>query len=317
MRKLFISKKNLIIAAVIVGFILAGSAIPNFLTITNLLNVVRQSSIISIVAYGMAMAIIIKGIDLSSGGVMACCAMITGLLLLKGVPLVFSLLAGLAAGAVMGFFNGIMVEKLEVPAFITTLVVGQVAGGLALILNGGNSLGGFSDNFVFIGNGAILGIPVSNYITVIYVVFSALLMGRTKLGTYIYALGGNDQVVKQQGIRSSTINYFVFAFSGFCAASAGILLSAQMNTVHPTQGGNYQLDAVAACVIGGVNMAGGEGKVYLALVGALVIGLLRNALNLLGIHPFYQNIVIGILIIAIVAVSITSKNREIEASKVF
>ncbi len=316
-KRILSSKTFLIFVIILVIFIGAGSFIPNFLTIANLLNVIRQSSIISIVAYGMAMAIIIKGIDLSSAGVMEACAMITGLLLLQHVPLFFSILAGLAAGTLMGFFNGLMVEKLEVPSFITTLTVGQVAGGLALILNGGNSLGGMPDNYVFIGNGSFLGMPISNWITFAYMIISALIMGQTRLGTHIYALGGNDLVVKQQGIKTSTINYFVFAFSGFCAATAGILLSAQMNTVHPTEGGNYQMDAVAASVIGGVNMAGGEGKVYMALVGALVIGFLRNAMNLLGIHPFYQNIFIGALIIVIVAISINSKRREIEASKVF
>ena len=125
------------------------------------------------------------------------------------------------------------------------------------------------------------------------------------------------QVVRQQGISTAGINYFVFAFSGICASVAGILLSAQMNTVHPSQGGNYQLDAVAACVIGGVNMAGGEGKVYMALVGALVIGFLRNALNLIGLHPYYQNLIVGFIIITVVAVSIYNHNKKLKTARVF
>lgn len=298
-------------------FLIVGSQIPNYLSIKNIFNVIRQSSIVSLVAYGMTMVIIVKGIDLSVGGIIASCAMVSGLMMKAGMPIWLSMTAGLLAGTLMGWFNGVMVEKLEVPAFITTLVVGQVANGLALVLNGGGSLGGFPDSYVKIGNGTFLGMPISNYITFIFCIAATLIMGRTRLGTYIYALGGNDQVVKQQGISTAKINYFVFAFSGFCAATAGILLSAQMNTVHPTQGGNYQLDAVAACVIGGVNMAGGEGKVYLSLVGALLIGFLRNGLNLIGLHPFYQNLVIGVLIIVIVAVSIYSRNKKIEASKVF
>lgn len=303
--------------AILVLFFALGAFVPNFLTMRNMLNVIRQSSIISLVAYGMTMVIIIKGIDLAVGGVMACCAMISGLLMLKGVPVFFSVSAGLLAGILMGAFNGMMVQKLEIPAFITTLVVGQVTEGLALILNNGRSIGGFPKSYVFIGNGSFLGMPISNYITIIFVIFSAVVMSKTRLGTHIYALCNNETVVKQQGISTSKINYFVFAFSGFCAATAGILLSAQLDTVHPTQGGNYQLDAVAACVIGGVNMAGGEGKVYLSLVGALAIGFLRNALNLLGIHPFYQNIVVGAIIILIVAVSIMSKKREMERSVVY
>lgn len=302
---------------IIVVMIIAGYKIPNYLSINNILNVIRQSSIVSLVSYGMAMVIIIKGIDLSVGGLIAFCAMISGLMMNAGIPVFIAIITGILAGGVMGFFSGVMVEKLEVPAFITTLVIGQVATGLALMLNGGNSLGGFSEAYVFIGNGKFLGIPISNYITVVFVIIATVIMGRTKLGTYIYALGGNEVVVKQQGISSAKINYFVFTFSGVCAAVAGILLSAQMNTVHPSQGGTYQLDAVAACVIGGVNMAGGEGKVYMALVGALIIGFLRNALNLLGLHPYYQNLIVGTIIIVIVAITMYRRTKKIEKSKVF
>lgn len=315
--KLKISRKAVMILAAVVLFIAVGLQIPNYLTVKNIFNVIRQSSIVSLVAYGMTMVIIVKGIDLSVGGIIASCAMISGLMMKSGIPIGICIAAGLLAGIIMGWFNGVMVEKLEVPAFITTLVVGQVANGIALMLNGGGSLGGFPDSYVFLGNGTLLGMPISNYITFAFCIVSALIMGRTRLGTHIYALGGNDMVVKQQGISSAKINYFVFAFSGFCAATAGILLSAQMNTVHPTQGGNYQLDAVAACVIGGVSMAGGEGRVYLSLVGALLIGFLRNGLNLYGLHPFYQNLVIGFIIIIIVAISTYSRNRKIEAAKVF
>ena len=298
-------------------FLAGGAFVPNFLSPRNLLNVVRQSSIFSLVSYGMTMVIIVKGIDLAVGGMMSCCAMISGLLMLRQWPVVPAIAAGLAAGAAMGAFNGMMVQKLEVPAFITTLVVGQVAGGIALILNNGRSIGGFPESYVFVGNGSFLGIPISNYITLVFVIFCTVLMARTRLGTHIYALGGNDVVVKQQGISAVKINFFVFSFSGFCAAVAGILLSAQLDTVHPTQGSNYQLDAVAACVIGGVSMAGGEGKIYMSLIGALIIGFLRNVLNLLGMHPFYQNIIVGVIIILIVAVSINSRQRAVDRSKVY
>lgn len=290
-KKIISGKTGLLIGAIVV-FLLVGSQIPNYLSLQNIFNVVRQSSIVSLVAYGMTMVIIVKGIDLSVGGIIASCAMISGLMMKAGMPVFLCILAGLLAGTLMGLFNGIMVEKLEVPAFITTLVVGQVANGLAMMMNGGGSLGGFPDSYVFIGNGTFLGIPISNYITIAFCILSTVIMGCTRLGTHIYALGGNDQVVKQQGISTAKINYFVFAYSGLCAA-------------------------VAACVIGGVNMAGGEGRVYLSLVGALLIGFLRNGLNLYGLHPFYQNLVIGVIIIVIVAISIYSRNKKLEAAKVF
>lgn len=311
------SKKILIVLIILAIFIGTGSQIQNFLSLGNIFNVIRQSSIVALVAYGSTMVIIVKGIDLSVGGIIACSAMISGLMMKAGIPVGIAIMAGLLSGTLMGLFNGLMVEKLEVPAFITTLVIGQVANGFALMLNGGSSLGGMPDSYVFLGNGTFLGMPISNYICFFFCIVSTVIMAGTPLGTYIYAYGGNDQVVRQQGISTAKINYFVFAYSGFLAAVAGILLSAQMNTVHPTQGGTYQLDAVAACVIGGVNMAGGEGKVYMSLAGALVIGFLRNALNLIGLHPFYQNLFIGVIIIVIVAVTTYNHNRRMEAAKTF
>ena len=142
-------------------------------------------------------------------------------------------------------------------------------------------------------------------------------MAKTKMGSHIYALGGNEMVVRQEGINTARIKISVFAMSGFFAACGGLLLSAQLDTVHPIQGEPYLLDTIAACVIGGVSMIGGEGKIYFALVGALIIGFLRNALNMLGMHPFYQNIIIGTLIIAVVAVSVWNKMKKIKESKTF
>ncbi|AYO31335.1 ABC transporter permease [Biomaibacter acetigenes] len=310
-------KKYLLYILAILAFIIIGSLIPNFLQPRNLLNVMRQCSIIAICSIAMTMVIIIKGIDLSIGGQISLCAMINGLLLLQGVSLPIAIIVGLVVGTLMGMFNGLMVSKLEVPSFIATLAVGQVCYGFALLLNNGRSIGGFPEAYVFIGNGKLLGIPVSDYITLLLVMIGAFVMTRTPFGNHVYALGGNEVVVKQEGINTNRIKLMVFAISGFCAAAAGILLSSQLDTVHPMQGEPYQLDTIAACVIGGVNMMGGEGKIPLSLVGALIIGCARNALNLLGIHPFFQNIIVGTIIIIVVAVSIYSKNKKLEASKVY
>ena len=318
LKKIKLTSKKFIFGIVVIALLVIASLnIPHFLSIKNILKVMRTSSIVSIVSFGSAMVIIVKGIDLSVGGLIAVCAMVSGLLMTSGIPVPIAILIGLIVGGLLGLFSGVMVENLEVPAFITTLVIGQLANGLALVLNGGNSLAVPSKSYDFLGNGKILGIPVSIYITLFFLIISYFIMEKTKLGTHIYALGGNKQVVKNQGISTAKINYFVFAFSGVCAAAAGILLSSQLNTVHPTQGGNYQLDAVAACVIGGINMAGGEGKVYNAIIGALIIGFLRNALNLIGLHPYYQNLIVGVLIISIVAYSMYQRNKKNEISKKF
>ncbi len=222
-------------------FAAVGLLIPHFLTAGNLLNVVRQSSIIGICSVGMTMVIVILGIDLSIAGLIALCPMVSGLLMLHGVPITASILTGIVTGIGLGLFNGVMVSKLDVPPFITTLVVGQVAQGLALIMNNGRSIGGFPAAYVNIGNGMLLGIPISDYLMVVMMGIGIVIMQFTPTGNRIYALGGNETVVRQEGINVDGLKLFVYAFCGFCAAVAGILLSAQLDTVHPIQGDPYQL----------------------------------------------------------------------------
>jgi len=256
------------------------------------------------------MVIVILGIDLSIAGLIALCPMVSGLLMLQGVPIVISIVAGIIAGIGMGLFNGLMVAKLDVPPFITTLVVGQVSQGLALIMNNGRSIGGFPASYVHIGNGSFLGIPVSDLLLLVMMGIGIFITQFTPTGNRIYALGGNETVVRQEGINVDGLKLFVYAFSGFCASIAGILLSAQLDTVHPIQGDPYLLDTIAACVIGGVSLAGGEGRVAMAVGGALIIGSVRNVLDLLGVHPFFQNVLVGTIIILVVFGSGLSRYRR-------
>ena len=309
------ARRGLLVLAPLAGFLALGSLIPHFLDVSNLLNVVRQSSIIGICAVGMTFVIIIKGIDLSLAGLLAFCPMISGLLMLAGFGLVPSMAAGMLAGIAMGLFNGLMVSKLAVPAFITTLVVGQICQGLALIVNGGRSIGAFPERFVFIGNGTVFGIPLSDLILVAFLGAGFFIQRLTATGNHIHALGGNEAVLRQEGISATRLQFFVFGFSGFCAAVAGLLLSAQLDTVHPTQGDAYQLDAIAACILGGVDLAGGRGSIPMAVAGALVIGCLRNGLDLLGVHPFMQNVFIGTILILIVFLSGLVRRRHEMATR--
>jgi ribose/xylose/arabinose/galactoside ABC-type transport system permease subunit len=288
-------------------FAMAGMLVPGFLEIGNLLNVIRQCSIIAICAVGVSQVIVIKGIDLSVGGNVTFCGMLAGLMLARGVSIPVAIILALFSGIAIGAVSGSLIAYLEVPAFIATLVIGQITQGAAYLFNNGRSFGGFPAAFVSIGNGALLGIPYSDYIMVAFVAMGIVLSAKLPVGTRIYGLGGNEQVLKNIGLRTDTIKIFVFCLSGFCAAAAGILLASQLDTSHPTQGEPYQLDAIAACIIGGVSMSGGEGKVVLTTVGALVIGSLRNALNLLHVHSFYQNIAVGLIIIAVVAISVAIK----------
>jgi ribose/xylose/arabinose/galactoside ABC-type transport system permease subunit len=298
-----LARRGLVLLISVAAFLAMGSQVPHFLDLSNLLNVVRQSSIIGICAVGMTFVIVIKGIDLSLAGLLAFCPMIGGVLMLAGVAVPASLAVGILVGTIMGLFNGLMVSKLAVPAFITTLVVGEINQGLALTINGGSSIGAFPESFVFIGNGALAGVPVSDLMLLAFLALGYVIQSLTPLGNHIYALGGNEIVLRQEGLSAARLQLFVFGFSGFCAAVSGLLLSAQLDTVHPTQGDAYQLDAIAACIIGGVDLAGGRGSVPMAVVGALIIGCLRNALNLLGIHPFMQNVFVGSIIVVIVYLS--------------
>ncbi len=294
----------------VAAFWIAGSFVPNFLKPANLLNMVRQCSIIAICAVGVTMVIVIKGIDLSVGGNVTFCGMIAGLLLAGGAPVPLAILAALLSGLVIGSVSGALNAYLEVPSFIATLVVGQITQGAAFLFNNGRSFGGFPAGFVAIGNGSFLGVPYSDYLMVLIVLAGAFVTTFLPIGKRIYGLGGNEQVLKNVGIDTAKIKMFVFTASGFCSAAAGVLLAAQLDTAHPTQGEPYQLDAIAACIIGGVSMMGGEGKVILSMVGALIIGSIRNILNLLSVNSFYQNILVGVIIILVVAFSMLMKARR-------
>ena len=316
--KRILKHKNLIgIGIFIIVFIIGASFIPYFLSINNLLNVVRQSAVIAICAVGVSMVIITKGIDLSTGGIISFCAMVSGLLMLNGINIIVSIICGMIMGALVGAVNGILVAKIGVQPFIATLVMGQVTTGIALLLNNGKSIGSLPDEYVFIGNGKFLGVPISVYLMIIFIAIGVYVMSRTRIGNWIYALGGNELVVKQEGLSTAKVLIFTYAFAGFYSSIGGLLLGAQLGTVHPTQGDTFTLDTIAACVIGGINLMGGEGKVIAAFFGAIIISILRNALNMLGMYPFYQNIFVGCILIIVVAISIISKTRRIDESKIF
>ena len=248
---------------------------------------------------------------------MAFCAMISGMLMLSGLPILPAILIGMAVGLVIGVLNGLLVSKINIPAFIATYVTGQITLGMALVIGQGRSISGMPASYQAIGNTLFIGIPVNTWIMLVFLVITTVILRRTRMGKHIYALGGNETTLKMEGVNVDKVKVFAFALCGLYAALAGILLSAQMNTVHPTQGSTYQLDAVAASVIGGVSMLGGEGKAWMSVLGALIIGFLRNALDMLGIHPYFQNLAIGAAIIIVVGISVYNRNRELEAAKVF
>lgn len=310
-------RKNIYLLIALAILCVCGAFIPGFFTFNNIMNVTRQSSTIAICALAMTLVLIIKGIDLGTGGVMAFCAMVSGFLMLSGVNLYLAMLAGGLTGLLIGIVNGLLVSKINIPPFIATYVTGQITLGLALVVGKGTSISGLPDDYAAIGNNLILRVPINTWIMVFLFLLTTVILKYTRMGKHIYALGGSESTVKTEGIDPGRVKIFAFAVCGLFSAIAGILLSAQMATVHPTQGAAYQLDAVAASLIGGVSMLGGEGKAWMSVAGALIIGFLRNALDMLAFDPFYQNLVIGAAIIVVVGVSVYNRNKQIKSAQVF
>lgn len=317
MQKSTIKTKYIVYLVLVAAVCMFGSRIPGFFTVKNILNVTRQASTIAICALAMTLVLIIRGIDLGTGGVMAFCAMVSGFMMLRGVNVFIAMLSGALSGLVIGIVNGVLVSKISIPPFIATYVTGQITLGLALVVGRGSSISGMPKLYVAVGNSLFLNIPINTWIMIVLLAVTSVILKYTRMGKHIYALGGNENVVKTEGINSDTIKIFSFALCGLYSSIAGILLSAQMATVHPTQGASYQLDAVAASLVGGVSMLGGEGAAWMSVLGALIIGFLRNGLDMLAIDPFYQNLFIGAAIIFVVGVSVFNKNKEIEKAKVF
>ncbi len=273
---------------------------PQFLEPRNLLNVVRQISIIAIVAFGETLVIITGGIDLSTGSVIALVSVITASLAHPGqYMLIVPILVGILSGAAMGFINGIIVSR-DIPPFIATLGMMTAARGAALIYSGGRPITGFTPAFDFIGRGYILGIPVPIFILAVIAVIAHILLRRTKFGKYVYAIGGNEQAAIISGINIKKYKVLTYMFSGIMAAIAGILLTSRLSAGQPTAGQGYELDAIASVVIGGTSLSGGVGTISGTVIGALIMGVLNNGLDLLHISAYWQQIVKGIIIVGAV-----------------
>ena len=282
---------------------------PYFLTIPNLLNVVRQVSIIAIISFGMTMVILTGGIDLSVGSMLAFSgAVAAGMIVNSGLNVFVAILIGLAAGTALGLFNGIAVAKAKLPAFIVTLAMMTVARGFTLIYTNGRPISGFDETFRFFGAGYLGRIPVPVIIMFILLFIIYILLKKTPLGRYIYAIGGNEKATKLSGINTDRIKIAVYALNGFLAAVSGIILTSRLNSAQPMAGEGYELDAIAAVVLGGTSLSGGSGGVVGTIIGALIIAVLNNGLNLLNVSSFYQLVAKGAVIL--LAVFLDRKSQQ-------
>jgi ribose transport system permease protein len=284
---------------------------PRFLTPSNLLNVALQTSIIAIVAIGMTFVMLTAGIDLSVGSVMALCgALAAGLAVGQGLGTFGGIAVALLAGAAVGVVNGLLVVQGRMPPFVATLAMMAVARGLTLVYTQGRPIAGIDETFRFLGSNDLLGFPVPVAILVAVLVVAWLVLRYTRFGNYVYATGGNEEVSRLAGIRTHWVKLSAYAISGLTAAVGGVLLVARLWSAQPNAAVGLELDAIAAPVLGGVSLFGGVGSVAGTVVGAFILGILSNGLNLMGVPSFYQQVIKGAVLILAVMLDIFTKRRR-------
>lgn len=283
---------------------------PHFLTVSNLLNVAQQTSINAIIAVGLTFVIITAGIDLSVGSILAFAGVVLAWSLQVGVPLPLALLLGMVVGTVSGLVNGVLISYGRLPPFISTLGMMSVARGAALLFSDGRPISGFNEGFRFLATGEIFYIPVPVIITGLVYLAAHFVLTRTKFGRYAYAIGGNEEAALLSGVNVKFQKAMVYGLSGLLSGLAAIILTARLNSAQPIAGIMYELDAIAATVIGGTSLMGGRGTIFGTLIGALIIGVLRNGLNLLDVSPYIQQVVIGSVIIGAVLVDTVLKKKS-------
>jgi ribose/xylose/arabinose/galactoside ABC-type transport system permease subunit len=267
-----------------------------FLTVSNLTNVLRQSTINGIIAVGMTFVILIAGIDLSVGSILALSSVVTADMLQQGMGVPVAILIGLGAGAGMGLINGLVITRGKVPPFVTTLGMMTIARGLALTYTDGKPITGLPDSFRFIGTGSVGPIPTPIIIAALTYIIGFIILNRTTFGQAVYAIGNNPVAARFAGLSVNRTVTIVYMIAGLLSALAGLILIARLDSAQPTAGLSFELDAIAAVVVGGTSFSGGQGGLGGTLIGVLIIAVLDNGLNLMNVSSFYQPVVSGIVI---------------------
>ncbi|TGS84694.1 ABC transporter permease [Mesorhizobium sp. M3A.F.Ca.ET.174.01.1.1] len=311
--------------AVLVFFSIAA---PNFLSAANLILMAKHVALNAFLAMGMTFVIITGGIDLSVGSIVGLCGMVAGYLVLNGIDLqigytvyfnvVEIALITLAVGILIGAVNGLLITRLNVAPFIATLGTLYVARGLALLSSDGRTFPNLvgkpelgTTGFGYLGAGRLLGLPVSIWILLVVALGAAYLARYTPLGRHIFAVGGNERAARISGVRVNMVKMFVYMFSGFCAAIVGLIISSELMASHPATGESFELNAIAAAVLGGTSMSGGRGTIGGTIVGAFVIGILSDGLVMMGVSSFWQMVIKGLVII--VAVVVDQAQRRLQS----
>lgn len=274
-----------------------------FLTPKNMFNILRQNASNLFLATGMTMVIILGGIDLSVGSVIALSGVVAaGCVVNFGLPEAVGFIAAIAVGALVGLFNGFIICKTDIPPFIVTLASMNITKGIALVLTGGAPIRCMTDAFKFPGAGYVGPVPTPVILMVVIFVIAALMINKTQLGRHIYAVGGNVQAAKFSGISVQKVKFIVYAYTGVMAGIAGVVIASRLYSGQPTAGDGAEMDAIASVVVGGTSMSGGSGRIGGTLIGVLIIGVLNNGLNLMGVDSNFQYIVKGLVILLAVYV---------------
>lgn len=284
---------------------------PVFFTLRNIMNVMRQMSMIGIASVGGMFVIIQGGIDLSEGAVVSFVNVVCAYLMMyAGVPPLLAILVSLTISAAIGYLNGVLVTMAKMPPLIVTLAVQGILYGVSYILTNSHSIAGFSDSFRFIGQGYIGFLPVPVVLMVLVLIIGWFILNKTYFGRYIYAIGGNDDVARLSGIRVDRTRRIVYTLGGFFAGISGIIFLSRLMSGQANTGAGFEMDVLTALVLGGVSINGGSGKIFNAIMGVAIIGVLNNGLVLINVNQHVQEVIKGVVLVAAVAFDCLSKSKS-------
>jgi ribose transport system permease protein len=318
-KELFVRFQSLL--ALLLMVVIFSVCADGFFTKDNFWLVLRQVSVNTCLSVGMTLVILTGGIDLSVGSILALSGAIMAGLLKNGLELPafnlfisFSLfgavIAGLLTGSLLGLFNGLMITRFKIPPFVATLAMLTIARGLTELWTGGAAITGLGETFGFLGTGWFLGIPVQVWTCAAIVVIAAVLLKKTRFGRYVYAVGGNERAATLSGLNVKRIKLLVYILAGTLSAVGGLIVTSKLNSATPTAGDGYELDSIAAVVIGGTSLSGGKGSVLGTILGALIIGVLNSGLIILRVPPFWQKVIKGfVILLAVVIDKLNSKEQ--------
>ena len=292
----FLGKNRIIVIFVVLFILMSVLRTSAFLNMTNIMNLLKQISVNAILAIGMTLVMTTGSFDLSVGSVVGAAGVIVGLTAKAGMPIVVVFIIAMLVGAAFGILNGLAIAIFKIPSFIVTLAMMQIGRGIAYIISNGFPIGNFDKGYLKIGQAFFLGLPIPVYIMMVVVILMAIVMGKTKFGRSVYFIGGNEEASRLCGINVFAIRVLAHTLCGLLAGVASIVLTFRVASAMPNAGEGFEMDAIAASVIGGCSLSGGVSNMWGTLVGALILGIISNGMNLLGVTTYPQMILKGVII---------------------